>query len=121
MSDYSITKEMRDGVEVFTLAGGGARAQIVPQFGANCFAFASGQPVLEPVAWEDFAKKPTSYGIPLLFPFPNRIRNQEFLFRERAYRVDVAQHGFVRQRAWRATDEGATDEGGAWLTCGCCG
>ncbi len=117
MSDYSITKEIRDGVEVFTLAGGGARAQIVPQFGANCFAFEAHGAILEPVAWEDFAKKPTSYGIPLLFPFPNRIRNQEFTFRERTYRVDVAQHGFVRQRAWRVTDEGATDAGGAWLTC----
>ncbi len=118
MSDYSITKEMRDGVEVFTLAGGTARAQIVPQWGANCFVFESqGQAILEPVAWEDFAKKPTSYGIPLLFPFPNRIRNQEFTFQGRAYRVDVAQHGFVRQRAWRVTDNGATDDAGAWLTC----
>ena len=115
---YSITKEMRDGVEVFMLQDGAARAQIVPQWGANCFAFeAHGQAILEPVAWDDFAKKPTSYGIPLLFPFPNRIRNQEFTFQRRAYRVDVAQHGFVRQRAWCVTDEGATDDAGVWLTC----
>lgn len=118
MSDYSINKEIRDGVEVFTLQSDVARAQIVPQWGANCFAFSvGGQPILEPVAWADFAKKPTSYGIPLLFPFPNRIRNQEFTFQGQTYRVNVAQHGFVRQRAWQVVDEGASETEGAWLTC----
>jgi aldose 1-epimerase len=119
MPDYSITTETRDGVEVYTLhETGRARACVAPQFGANCFVYeVGGAAVLEPVAWEDFVKKPTSYGIPILFPFPNRIRNQEFAFRGSSYRVNVAQHGFVRQRAWRVIDKGATDEGGAWLTC----
>jgi aldose 1-epimerase len=116
MANFSVISEVRDGVKVYTLAEAGrARACVAPALGHNCFVFETERPVLEPVAWEDFIKKPTSYGIPVLFPFPNRIRNQEFTFREQTFRVNVPQHGFVRQRAWRVTGQGASDEAGAWL------
>jgi aldose 1-epimerase len=71
--------------------------------------------VLEPVAFEEFRQKPTSYGIPILFPFPNRIRDGQFRFRGRSYKVDPPRHGFVRDKAWRVEANGASGEEGAWI------
>jgi aldose 1-epimerase len=114
MSRYSNTEETRDGVAVYVLRDGERKAEIAPALGNNCFVFNAPGPVLEPVAWEDFIKKPTSYGIPLLFPYPNRLRNSEFAFAGQTYRVNRPQHGFVRHEAWRVVAAGA-DGGGAWL------
>ena len=113
---YSVTTETRDGVEVYILREGErARAEVAPQLGNNCFAFNAPLPVLEEIAWADFFKKPTSYGIPLLFPYPNRIRDMEFAFQGEKYRVSTPQHGFVRGRAWQVLEAGA-DENAAWVT-----
>jgi aldose 1-epimerase len=117
MSNCQATIENRDGVEVFKLQdGSGAQAAIAPQLGNNCFAFSvAGAPVLEAISFEQFRARPTSYGIPLLFPFPNRIRDGAFDFRGATYKVDPPRHGFVRDKAWRAAAHGASDEEGAWL------
>lgn len=113
---YSISSEIRHGVEIFSLVETGvARAEIAPQLGNNCFSFRVEQPVLEPVAFEEFIKRPTSFGIPILFPFPNRIRNGQFEFRGEHYRVDPPRHGFVRDKSWKVSDQGASDEEGAWI------
>jgi len=113
---YSITSEIRQGVEIFSLAEtSGAIARIAPQLGNNCFSFRVEHPVLETVAFEEFIKRPTSFGIPLLFPFPNRIRDGRFEFRGEHYTVDPPRHGFVRDKAWKVSDQGASDEKGAWI------
>jgi aldose 1-epimerase len=114
---YTITSEPRDGVEVFTLAeAGAAAAEIAPPLGNNCFSFGASVPVLEEVAFADFLRRPTSHGIPVLFPFPNRIRDGRFTFEGETFTVDPPRHGFVRDKPWRVVSYGATDEGGAWLT-----
>lgn len=114
---YAVGSQVRDGVEVFTLSGeGGARAEIAPGLGNNCFAFQAGAHVLEPIPFEEFRKKPTSYGIPILFPFPNRIRDGRFSFRGTEYAVEPPRHGFVRDKPWRVERHGASDAEGAWLT-----
>jgi aldose 1-epimerase len=114
---YSVDAEQRDGVEVFTLsAPDGATAEIAPALGCNCFAFAARQPVLEPVAFAEFRQRPTSYGIPILFPFPNRIRDGRFTFQGKTYEINPPRHGFVRDKAWRVVAQGASAEAGAWLT-----
>ncbi|HEX8456731.1 MAG TPA: aldose 1-epimerase [Pyrinomonadaceae bacterium] len=116
---YTVAAETRDGVEVYTLREARrAHASIAPALGNNCFAYAAhGADVLEPVAFSDFRQKPTSYGIPLLFPFPNRIREGRFTFQGEPYTVNPPRHGFVRDKPWRVTGQGASADAGAWLTC----
>lgn len=115
---YSVSSETRDGVEIFILSEGGrARAEVAPGLGNNCFSFgAGGESVLEPIPFADFLRKPTSYGIPILFPFPNRIRDGRFTFQGRQYEINPPRHGFVRDRAWGVEGHGASDAEGAWLT-----
>ncbi|MCW5968108.1 MAG: aldose 1-epimerase [Blastocatellales bacterium] len=116
MPQYSIESEMRAGVEVLTLReGNSAAALLAPALGNNCFAFGAPDPVLEEISFAEFCAKPTGYGIPLLFPFPNRIRDGRFVFEGGEYNANPPRHGFVRDRAWRVIEHGASDEAGAWV------
>jgi aldose 1-epimerase len=61
-------------------------------------------------------------GIPVLFPFPNRVRAGRFEFGGSAYELRRNErggrnhiHGFVRDRPWRVDGVGASDEDGAWI------
>ncbi len=118
-ANYSVVAAERDGIEVYTLSGAdGATAEIAPALGCNCFSFATEQPILEPVAFAEFRQRPTSYGIPILFPFPNRIRDGRFTFQGRTFEPNPPRHGFVRDKAWQVLDHGASAERGAWLTAG---
>jgi aldose 1-epimerase len=114
---YRIASEIRDGVEIFSLhSTDDTYVTIAPRWGNACVAFkVHGVDVLEPVEWQELQKHPTSYGIPILFPFPNRIRDGTFTFRGRRYVVTPPRHGFVRQRPWNVLATGASDEDGAWL------
>jgi aldose 1-epimerase len=113
---YSVVSASRDGVEVITLKDGArALAEIAPALGNNCFAYQTERPVLEPISFVDFRRKPASYGIPLLFPFPNRLRDGAFTFQGRRYQIDPPRHGFVRDRAWRVMGTGASQSEGAWI------
>ncbi|HEX8068985.1 MAG TPA: aldose 1-epimerase [Pyrinomonadaceae bacterium] len=117
-ANYSAAAEERDGVEVYTLrAPGGATAEVAPALGCNCFAYADALPVLEPIPFNEFRQKPTSYGIPLLFPFPNRVRDGRFTFAGQTYEVNPPRHGFVRDKPWRVVASGAAAEAGAWVSC----
>jgi aldose 1-epimerase len=66
--------------------------------------------------------RPTRSGIPILFPFPNRIRGGHFIWDGKEYQLPCndsggknAIHGFVCQRSWRVVDHGA-DDTKAWVT-----
>lgn len=108
MRAYRAGSSVEDGVTVVTLESAeGAEARIAPELGNNCFAFRAGEPVLEPVAFEDFVARPGSCGIPLMFPFPNRVRDGRFVFRGQRYAVEPARHGFVRDKAWTVEAFGA--------------
>ena len=117
---YKCTSELRDGIEVFSLSEGEfAVAEIAPALGNNCFSiYMHDEPVLETVSLHEFVKRPTSYGIPILFPFPNRIRDGKFVFQGETYTVDPPRHGFVRDKPWEVVGHGASVEEGAWLTSG---
>lgn len=114
---YSVSSEIREGIEVFSLRESHrALAEIAPALGNNCFAFRTREQVLEPVSFTEFRQRPTSYGVPILFPFPNRIRDGEFSFQGEQYLVNPNRHGFVRDKAWRVEAHGASETEGAWLT-----
>lgn len=105
---------MVDGVTVVTLESAeGAEARIAPELGNNCFAFRGRENVLEPVSLEELVARPGGCGIPLMFPFPNRVRDGRFVFRGQRYQVDPARHGFVLDKAFTVEAFGtARGEGG---------
>jgi aldose 1-epimerase len=94
----------------------GARARIAPAIGFNCFSFEvpAGQGERLETLWaaDDFIDgkaRPSSSGIPLLFPFAGRIRGTSFRFENKSYELTAgdgrgnAIHGFVIDRPWRVT------------------
>lgn len=95
----------------------GSSAQVLASVGFNCFSwrpvFADGP---REMLWADpsFAagdKRPSSGGIPLLFPFPGRIGGAAYRFEGREYRLEPSDafgnaiHGFVFNRPWRVVEQ----------------
>jgi aldose 1-epimerase len=115
ISHYSSKSEERQSVQVYSLAEAGtAVADVAPSLGTNCFSFRTDTlDVLEPIPFSEFLRKPTSYGIPILFPFPNRNRDGRFTFQGQTYTVDPPRHGYVRDKPWSVVAHGASDEEGA--------
>jgi aldose 1-epimerase len=103
----------RGGNKIYTLHDDatGASASILPSYGLNLFDLrlpSAGlvRPVL--VAADDFAEKPSHparSGTPILFPFPNRIRDGRFTFHGRQFQLPAtngpnAIHGFAMEASW---------------------
>ncbi|MGH2355505.1 MAG: aldose 1-epimerase [Chloroflexota bacterium] len=62
-----------------------------------------------------------SAGNPILFPFPNRVREGKFTFDGQGYQLDVNEtargnhiHGLVSTLPWRVEAAGASPDTGAW-------
>ena len=97
-------------------------AQILPELGFNCFDFQAvvGERVISVLdASPEFATgsgRPSGHGIPILFPFPNRIREGRYHWNDDDYalpdtvvpydRTGNAIHGFCLDRPWRVIDRG---------------
>lgn len=97
----------------------GATAQVLTSFGFNCFSFRAmiaGHPpldVLDSVPGFEFGtERPSRSGIPILFPFPNRIRDGRYSWAGRDYQLPItaemphAIHGFCLDRPWRVIASG---------------
>jgi aldose 1-epimerase len=96
----------------------GSTARIAPELGFNCFEFqvahAGGMiDVLDAVSgFETGGQRPSGSGIPILFPFPNRIRQGRYIWNDREYIIPGSDkwgnaiHGFCMDRAWRVIDQG---------------
>jgi aldose 1-epimerase len=109
-------------LDVITLTdpSSGSTARIVPGFGFNCFEliFArEGHPL--PVLWaepgfETGTKRASASGIPILFPYPGRIRGRTLTWQGQQYPLEGddhrgnAIHGFVLTRPWRVLEQTAT-------------
>lgn len=99
-----------------TDAASGATAKIASGLGFNCYSFqpvVSGRPI--EVLWSetDFLSghcKPSHSGIPILFPFPGRLRGSHLTYHGQSYPLGSddglgnAIHGFVLSRPWRITE-----------------
>jgi aldose 1-epimerase len=97
--------------------------RILPELGFNCFEFktsVAGRPVDVIDAAPDFAsgkERPSGHGIPLLFPFPNRIRAGRYSWKGQEFEIPLSNaphdgagnaiHGFCLDRPWRVTSRGA--------------
>ena len=94
-----------------------ATARVSVGFGFNCFELCvvrAGAPIQ--VLWSapDFlagSARPSSSGIPILFPFPGRIAGAVMRWNGREYRLQDgdrrgnAIHGFVMNRPWRVVEQ----------------
>jgi aldose 1-epimerase len=95
----------------------GASAELLVSQGFNCFRFTAmpgGKPVEVLYAPADFSLgqgRPSSGGIPLLFPFPGRIPGTTFMWEGKQYQLEPADafgnaiHGFVHARPWRVIEQ----------------
>ena len=99
------------------------RLEIWPVLGFNAYRWQLGAQELLYRSPQFFAEnKPTRTGLPILFPFPNRIRDGRFTWQGKTYSLPTndpakknAIHGFATGRAWRVVDQG-TNAGSAWIT-----
>jgi aldose 1-epimerase len=108
---------------IWVLEGEGNRAEIWPARGFNCFRWSIQDREMlyaDPQFLE--GSSPTRTGIPILFPFPNRIRDGRSSWEGKDYQLPIndpqkknAIHGFVCRRPWRVVDQGG-DDSSAWLT-----
>jgi aldose 1-epimerase len=105
----------------------GSRAEIWPALGFNCVAWATtvaGKRLDLLYAADNLLNdtRPTRSGIPILFPFPNRIRQGKFTWNGKDYALpcnDSSQqnaiHGYACRHPWRVVEE-AADDHAAWVT-----
>jgi aldose 1-epimerase len=92
-----------------------ARAAVLPAIGANTVRWSVGDfaVLAEPPDREALEKKPARFGIPILFPFPNRIRDGRYVFEgiEHAWSPrdadGNARHGFALREPWEPVEHGA--------------
>ncbi len=94
-----------------------AAAEIAPNLGFNCIAFSAQvndqtvQIIDSPDDVLNGQYRPSGYGIPILFPFPNRIRDGKFRFEEKDYQIPLPEngpnaiHGFCYDRPWRVINQ----------------
>jgi aldose 1-epimerase len=107
---------------VVKLDGGDSRAEVWPEVGCNCVRWsAGGRDRLYAPDPAELIGRPTRGGVPVLFPFPNRIQSGQFVWDGREYQLPLndsatknAIHGFTPRHPWRVLDV-AADDGGAWL------
>lgn len=130
---YHVTMEHRpttsglDGTVCVLSDSSGSRAEIWPARGFNCYQWRvthDGQLLdllyADPAFFAD--GKPTRTGIPILFPFPNRIRAGRFRWEGKDYQQPLNDpsgqnsiHGFPCRKPWRVVEQGA-DARSAWVT-----
>lgn len=111
----------RETMSVLTITDphSGSTARIAPDLGFNCFEFRAmvqGCPVDVLSSMPGFAEggqRASGSGIPILFPFPNRIRGGRFTWNRVDYTLPVSDkfgnaiHGLCLDRPWRVINHQA--------------
>ena len=113
---YTAFRGQTEAHDTVVLEREGERMTIVPELGANWFSWiADGQELLYRHSFDD---KPTHYGVPVLFPTPNRVKNATYTWQGRQHtQVKHGQlrisHGLMYDEPFLVEDMGA-DEQCAW-------
>jgi aldose 1-epimerase len=108
-------------------AAGGCAAEIAPEIGCNCYLWQIIQQgrttdllYADPEVFP--AGRPTRSGIPILFPFPNRLRGGRLTWEGKTYQLPLtdasgkhAIHGFACRHGWRVVDHDGDGSAG-WLS-----
>ena len=127
---YSAVTKSVEGFEVYALQQDGkAVAEVVPALGNNCYLFkvaATAETWLHlidaPPDLVTLEARPTAYGNPILFPFPNRIRDGKWEFEGQTYQFDkpadapTTIHGLLLNLPYQV-EEHTADANGARLVC----
>lgn len=133
LADSRYTVEERDfeGSSVVVLVDNeaGQTAMVLPSVGNNCISYKAtiGGREIEllyaaPDA-ETLQGRPSGYGIPILFPWPNRIEYGKFTFEGKKIQLATPSegahllHGYVLNRPWQVAGSGSSEADGAWVTC----
>lgn len=102
------------GYEIVTLAGAGHEARILPVNGFNLFDWTfEGKPILMEIA--DMSAFGTKYGVPILFPMPNRVKDSVYRWQGKDYTLQkrgmkIARHGLVCDEPFTVTQLFADEE-----------
>jgi aldose 1-epimerase len=135
MSRYEVGRAEREGEALVVLrnVGTGAEARIWPGCGNNCFSLTLPDPagsgrlvtvIQDPPALDEIRRRPSWWGIPLLFPFPGVIPQGEYVFEGQRLRLGRSDqpiisegnerpgarrdyHGFVMDLPWTVAEERA--------------
>ena len=108
-------------LEIITLRdpAAGSTAEILVSQGFNCFRFTAQvdggtiEVLYAPLEFAAGQSRPSSGGIPILFPFPGRIHGTVFRWEGKDFRLEPgdafgnAIHGFVHARPWRVIEQSA--------------
>ena len=113
---FTVSKKICEtcGYEVVTLSGAGQVARILPVNGFNLFSWEKdGQEIMMEI--EDMSVFGTKYGIPLLFPTPNRLKDATYtwdgetrVLQKRGEKRN--RHGLVCDELFTVTEMGADEE-----------
>lgn len=108
MGNFAVSSGVHEatGWDMITLTGAGHEARILVDHGFNLYywTYNGGELLMEPV---DYHMPGAKYGIPLLFPTPNRLRAAQYTWRgkttiQRKRGQTVAIHGLVLDEVWQA-------------------
>lgn len=96
------------------IRSGSTLARVYPQIGFNLFSLIiDGYDYIRSERGFPPDGKPTHSGVPILFPWPNRIAGGRFTFEGREYLLPVNEqatgasiHGYAVDRPWRVIDSG---------------
>lgn len=118
---FRVTTGDHLGHRVISLADHHAESQVilVPERGFACIAFrlrrdgGAWRVLAEPPDEASLSQQATRYGIPILFPWPNRIKDGHFTFGGQEYQLprppgqQHASHGYARLWPWTVEQVGA--------------
>jgi len=123
-----VTTEDRGKRKVYVLSDDatGSTARVLPSYGFNLFDLrlpvaGKVRPVMFAAPdWADNPRSPGGNGTPVLFPFPNRIRDGRFQYEGKTYQIPAnngpnAIHGFAIDANWDVVEQGA-NENEAFIT-----
>lgn len=116
-ADLKIGSDAASGIKTFSLSDGDTAIEIAPAAGTNVFSirYRGTQLIKTPESLKDLPG--FMYGVPVLYPTPNRVRGSVFTFDGRKYSFPPNDHGnflhgLVHSAEWEGGDINLGDKWG---------